>query len=160
MSATVGRHAGRLKKRVRSPRRRGCARSCRAGAVRSFGRRGGRGAGRPGAPTARAWGCDGELEEDGHGAGAHLTSFWSGDGMRALPPLPAAAVAVMAVGMLAGGLDDAACATEFSPSNEVLGSLAEGEDFWTNVLRYITFFITIVTGFITFAVKYVAGGPP
>ena len=36
--------------------------------------------------------------------------------------------------------------------NEVAG-IAEGEDFWTNVLRYITFFITIVSGFITFAVR-------
>ena len=60
--------------------------------------------------------------------------------------------AVVAFGL--GGGEVAAHAHGLDAINEVT-SVAEGEDFWTNVLRYITFFITIVTGFITFAVKYV-----
>ena len=59
--------------------------------------------------------------------------------------------AVVAFGL---GGDMVAHAHGLDAINEVT-SVAEGEDFWTNVLRYITFFITIVTGFITFAVKYV-----
>ena len=59
--------------------------------------------------------------------------------------------AIVAFGL---GGDVVAHAHGLDAINEVT-SVAEGEDFWTNVLRYITFFITIVTGFITFAVKYV-----
>ena len=165
-SEGAGRHAGRGERWTRIPRRAGYTRG--RGASVGFVEE------RPATTTGRramtrevwrtrAWGAyDGDLSKDEHVDREITSRLWSTPGPMDVTgaelsstAMPVAAMAAVAVGMFVAGIDIPAHATECASPNEVMGGLAEGEDFWTNVLRYITFFITIVTGFITFAVKYV-----
>jgi hypothetical protein len=77
-------------------------------------------------------------------------------GALALGAAGPAAAAVGAADAGASGLGAAACAAAHAPALLAVGDLAEGEEFWSNVGRYASYFFSVLLGTAYTALRPVA----